>query len=322
MRALITGGYGFVGRHLAQHLVKCGDDVAVTYLPSERHLEGATTPLPNSAQSMALDVSDKKAVADIISLAKPDAIYHLAARSSVADGEASSFEAVFNTNTIGTTNLLDAIVQHSPTTKFLFVSSAEVYGMPWPGTIPLVENAVFRPISAYGVSKAAADLATFKYATKDGVEAVRVRPFPHIGPGQSDRFVLSNFAKQAAEIKLGKRTPIIHVGNLEVKRDYLDVSDVVRGYREALLNGKKGEAYNLCSGKSHTIGELLQRLLKLGEVEAEVLEDKERVRLVDIPDLVGSYQKAQKEFGWQPRIELDGTLLSMFAFWIEQLEKK
>jgi len=324
MRALITGGYGFVGRHLAQHLASCGDDVAVTYLPNGERSAPVTspaeTPLPRTAQSMALDVTDKAAVTQIITLAQPDAVYHLAGRTFVPEGE-TDFDGVLQTNLIGTTNLLNAIAEHSPQTKFLMVSSAEVYGDPWPGSLPYLETSVLRPASNYGVTKAAADLMTFKYAHRNGVHSIRVRPFPHIGPGQSDKFAISSFARQVAEIHLKKREAVIKVGNLEAKRDYSDVSDIVRGYREALLNGKRGEAYNLCSGQSIAVGDILKKLIAIAEVEAEIEIDPERVRPIDVPDLYGSYQKAQKEFGWKPRIALDGTLASLFAFWVEALEK-
>jgi len=322
MRALITGGYGFVGRHLANYLASCGDDVAVTYLPTAQ--KGAPestaleTPFPRIAQSIALDVTDRGSVFQLISLAQPDAIYHLAGRTFVPEAE-TDFQAVLDANLNGTLNVLEAVANHSPKTKVLTVSSAEVYGDPWPGSLPYTESSVLRPASNYGVTKAAADLMAFKFAFRNGVDVVRARPFPHIGPGQSDKFAISSFAKQVAEIKLGRREAVIKVGNLEAKRDYSDVSDIVRGYRDALLNGKRGEAYNLCSGQSVEIGDLLKRIIKIGEVEAEVEVDPDRVRPIEVPDLYGSYQKAQKDFGWRPRIDLDGTLSSIFAFWLEAL---
>jgi GDP-4-dehydro-6-deoxy-D-mannose reductase len=171
----------------------------------------------------------------------------------------------------------------------------------------------------YGVSKVAADLAAFQYATKDRLEVVRVRPFAHTGPGQSPSFALSSFAKQVAMIKLGRAAPAIRVGNLEVKRDYSDVSDIVRGYREALLNGKRGGVYNLCSGHSVAIGDLLHKLLKIAEVEAEITVDESRVRDVDISEIYGSPSLAQKELGWHQRIDIEGTLHGLFAYWMESL---
>lgn len=327
MRALITGGYGFAGRHLANHLAKCGDDVAVTFAPQFKELEtGKDDPrsaitLPRTAQAFALDITDAKAVTDVITLTQPDVVYHLAGMTFVPEAE-KNFRAAYEVNVMGTINLLDAVAKHSPKSKFLYVSSCEVYGEPWPGTLPLNEGAPFRPVSAYGVTKISADVASFQYSYKHNVDLVRARPFPHVGPGQSDSFALASFAKQIALIKLGKEKPEIKVGNLEAKRDYSDVADIVRGYREAILNGKRGEAYNLCSGVSRSMKEILDLLIKVAEVEVEVVVDPERVRPVDITDLYGSYQKAQKDFGWKPRIDLDATLHSLFAFWVEFLSKR
>ncbi len=327
MRALITGGTGFAGRHLAHHLVKCGDDVAVTSRPlPEGQVEGDDTAaagvdLPGSVQSFRLDVIDKGSVEQLIQLVRPDVIYHLAAVTFVPGAE-KELQKVFDINTFGTLNLLDSVEKFSPESRILFVSSSEVYGEPRPGTLPLKESSELRPISTYGVTKSTADLLAGKYAFRNNVNVIRVRPFPHLGPGQNSCFAISSFARQLAEIKLGKADPVISVGNLEAKRDYSDVSDIVRGYREAILNGKRGDVYNLCSGQSVEIGELLQRLIAVAEVEVEVKEDPTRMRPVDITDMYGSHEKATRDFGWKPRIELDGTLHSLFAFWVEQLGKK
>lgn len=323
MRALVIGGFGFAGRHLAQYLVKCGDDVALTYLPA-KSLSGAIVPeaenhvaLPQASQSLALDITDRNAVFEVIKLLKPDAVYHLAAISHVAEAEAVADQALFSINTFGAINVLDALTEHSKESRFLFVSSAEVYGEPKPGGLPFTELSELRPISAYGVCKAAADFATYKYHYRNGLHTLRVRPFPHVGPGQADTFAISGFAKQIAAIKLGKAKPIIKVGNLEAKRDYTDVLDIVRGYREALLNGKAGEVYNLCSGESIGVGDTLQILIKLAGVEVEIEEDPARVRPVDITDLYGSYQKAQRDFGWRPRVEREASLDTLLAYWLE-----
>ncbi|MCB0322966.1 MAG: GDP-mannose 4,6-dehydratase [Bdellovibrionales bacterium] len=319
MRALITGGHGFVGRHLAHHLVRCGDDVAVTYLPTrEPGADPEHLALPNPVQSLALDVTDTEAVNKVLSLLKPDALYHLAAVAFVPDGE-SDPRRVFDINTFGTENLLAGVLKHSPETRVLYVSSSEVYGHPRLGTLPLTEAAELRPTSVYGVTKACADLTVFKYCHRDGVHSVRIRPFSHIGPGQSDRFAISSFAKQVAAVKLGKQEPVIKVGNLDVKRDYSDVSDIVRGYREALLNGKAGEVYNLCSGQSVLLSDILQKLISLADVEVEVVQDPTRVRTVDCADIYGSYDKASKDFGWKPRVEQEAMLDSLLAYWLDFL---
>lgn len=327
MRVLVTGGYGFVGRHLANHLVECGDDLALTYHPGadiekkealgyEKNSEAIS--IPKTVQSFALDVSDREAVFQLIELVKPDAICHLAAISSIQKVE-SDLDLAYRVNFNGTLNILDAISKFSRDTRLLYVSSSEAYGEPRPGVLPFVESSEFRPITSYGVSKAAADVACFKYSVKERIHVVRARPFPHVGPGQSDRFAISSFAKQLAMIKLGKKEPIVRVGNLEAKRDYSDVSDIVRGYREALYNGITGNAYNFCSGESIEIRTILDRLIEISEVDVEVIIDKDRYRSVDIADSKGSFEKASKELGWKPRILFDDTLTSLLAHWLEVL---
>lgn len=322
MRVLVTGGHGFVGRHLAEHLLKCGDDVALTYHPTAREDEKSNHyPIPKAVQSLALNVTEPQAVAQLVSVLKPDAVYHLAALSHVPSQE-NEFETAFRVNMWGVRNVLEAVKQHVPQCRVLVVSSSEVYGEPRPGSLPLTEQAELRPVTVYGASKAAADVLAFKYFFRDGVDVIRVRPFPHVGPGQGEQFSIAGFAKQVAAIKLKLAPAKVFVGNLDTKRDFSDVSDIVRGYREAFLNGKKGEAYNLCSGKSISIRELLTRLVTLAEVEAEIEVDEARMRPVDIVDTYGSSQKALKDFGWKPRVELDGTLSSLLAYWVEVLGKR
>lgn len=324
MRSLIIGGFGFVGRHLATHLVKCGDDIAITYRPDPndktQKLEDQTnrTPIPRTAQQLALDITDKAAVANVITLLQPDAVYHLAAVSSVAQAE-NELQLATEINLNGTINILEAIRSNSPKSRFLFVSSAEVYGEPRPGTLPLAETAELRPVNVYGWTKAAADLAVYRYHAAFGLHTVRMRSFPHLGPGQSDRFALSSFAKQIAAIKLEKAPPQIKVGNLEVKRDYTDVLDVVIGYREGLENGKPGEAYNICTGEPRTMSDLLQLMIKRAGVEVEITQDPTRMRPLDVALEFGSNQKALKDFGWKPRVDIEASIDTLLAYWLEAL---
>jgi len=322
MRALITGGFGFAGRHLSQYLVSCGDDVALTYHPKHedgpKNEDGFLVPVPKSIQSFALDVADKSAVSQLFSLTQPDVIYHLAAMTFVPDAEKDPTLA-YDVNLQGSLNVLEAVKQHVPKSRVLVVSSSEVYGEPRPGALPVTELSELRPITNYGATKTAADRAAHVYAYRNHLDVVVARPFPHIGPGQSDRFAISSFCRQVAEIKLGKAKPVLKVGNLEARRDYSDVSDIVRGYREAALNGKRSEAYNLCSGLSREIGEILKTIIKVGEVEVEVVQDPGRYREVDIADIYGEYAKAKRDFGWRPRIEFEATLSSLFSHWLESL---
>lgn len=321
MRALVVGGYGFVGRHLAHHLIQCGDDVALTYVPERKPVmetDANRVGVPHQVQTIGLDVTKPEAVAQLVAVMKPDAIYHLSAISSVPEGEQAGHR-VFEVNAMGAMNVFQAVADHARETRVLFVSSSEVYGEPRPGALPFTEQSELRPMSAYGVAKAAADLAAYKYSARNGLFTVRVRPFPHFGPGQRPDFAVSSFARQVAAIKLGISKPVVSVGNLEVRRDFTDVLDIVRGYREALLNAKSGEVYNLSSGSSLLLSDLLKELMTIAGVDAEIVPDPARVRAVDISDLYGSYQKAQRDFGWRPRIERPASLGTLLSYWLDVL---
>ena len=331
MRALITGGLGFAGTHLSRHLAECRDDVAVTYMPEKnsstpksdllRKLEQARKDvIPKQAQHVALDITNREHLDQILTLMKPDVIYHMAGISYVPDGE-SDPDLVFKVNTFGTRNLFDSVKKCCPGARVLFVSTGEVYGMPRVGTQAFLETSELRPVSNYAASKAAAEMIAHKYVNRDGLQIIIARPFAHVGPYQEDTFSLSSFAKQVALVKLGRKEPILEVGNIEVKRDFSDVSDIVRGYRESAINGRVGEVYNLCSGSSVMLKDLIDSLIKIAGVEIEVKVAEDRVRAVDIPEYFGSYQKAQKDLGWKPRVETESTLAGLFAYWMEFLNK-
>lgn len=318
MKALVTGGFGFAGRHLASHLFKCGDVVALTYV-SKSDSEDESIPIPRTAQSIALDVTDKPSVESVVSLMRPDVIYHLAAITYVPESQDNPQKTI-DVNLGGTENIINAVAKYSPDTKILFVGTSHAYGAPRPGALPQTELSELRPDNPYSLSKAYADLACYHAAATKNLNIVRVRPFQHTGPGQSERFALSSFAKQIAEIKLGKRERQISVGNLEVRRDYSDVSDIVRGYREAALNGKNNEVYNLCSGKSELLSELLNLMIKRSGEDIEVVVDPARVREIDVPDVYGSYARANKDFGWAPRVTQEAMIDTLLAYWLERLQ--
>jgi len=322
MRALITGGVGFVGTHLSRHLVECRDNVAVTYLPSQKgtsQLNERLAVLPKTIQSVALDVSDPGALGQIFSLMKPEVIYHLAAISFVPQGEGSQDE-VIKVNSYGTKNIIEAMKEHCPKSRMVLVSSSQVYGTPRVASQAIQETAEIRPTNFYGISKALAEHFLVRAVLAGDIDGVIARPFPHIGPHQEDRFSLSSFSKQITEIKLGKKEPVLEVGDLSVKRDFCDVSDVVRGYRNMALNGKPAEAYNLCSGASYELAEFVSMMIKLAGVEIEIKQDPARLRPVDIQEHLGSYQKANRDFGWKPRVEVEAMLSSMLSYWEETLQ--
>lgn len=334
MRALITGGLGFAGAHLAKHLVDCRDDVAVTYL-SEKDTElfksgliksdsiskleqARRQMIPRQVQQVGLDVTNRGHFDQVLSLMKPDVVYHLAGVAFVPNGD-RDFELVFRINAFGVKNLLDSVKTSCPDCRVLVVSSGEVYGMPRVSSQGFLEVSELRPTSIYGASKVSAEMFVHKAVARDGIQAVVVRPFAHVGPFQEDTFSLSSFAKQIALIKLGRREPILEVGNLDVKRDFSDVSDIVRGYRESAINGRVGEVYNLCSGNSYLLKELVDSLIKISGVEVEIKVSEDRLRPIDIPEYFGNPQKAFKDFGWKSRVETESMLTGLFSYWLEFL---
>ncbi len=296
-KVLITGASGFVGKHLSTYLTEHTD--------SQIH----------GASHKELDLLDADAVSSYIQKTKPDHIYHLAALTSPADSFKNPAETITN-NIVAELNLLEALKQERLfDTRMLVVSTSEVYGIVDPEDLPVNEQTPHRPISPYAVSKIAQDYLGLQYYLSHKLDVIRVRPFNHIGPGQLDKFVLPSFAKQIAEIEKDKKAPILSVGNLAAKRDFTDVRDVVRAYGLLMEKGISGEVYNVGSGKSHKIDELLELLLGFSSKTITVEVDPSRFRPVDIEDVVCDYSKLHKLTGWQPEIPLEKTLQDILAYW-------
>jgi GDP-4-dehydro-6-deoxy-D-mannose reductase len=296
VHAFITGGRGFVGPWLGQHLEACGDTVTVT---------GAE-----------VDITDAVALRDAIGAARPDAVYHLAAQSSVQaswDDPAATFEI----NTIGTLNVLDAVHRRAPTARVLLVSSVEVYGAVDPADLPLDESARFRPATPYAASKAAAEMAGIQAYLGWGVDVVRARPFTHTGPGQAARFFVASMAQQIV-LAAGAGVTELRTGKLDVGRDISDVRDVVRAYRLLVEKGQAGEVYNVCSGRSVTLDHVVRLLLELAGSDLVVATDPARLRPVDLPDVRGDPTRLRQATGWEPDYPLDQTLLDVLAYWRSQ----
>jgi GDP-4-dehydro-6-deoxy-D-mannose reductase len=184
----------------------------------------------------------------------------------------------------------------------LFVGSAEQYGRVEDKHLPIRETHPFRPHNAYAASKAAAEFLCYQYCQSYGLDVILARPFNHIGPGQSPRFVVADFARQVARIEQGLQPPLLLVGNLEVTRDFLDVRDVVAAYRDLLEKG---------------LSDLVQNLVNFASRPIEVRVDPSRFRPVDTSRLYGSHTKLNEHTGWQPKKELMETLREVFMYWKE-----
>lgn len=312
MRVLVTGAGGFAGGHLIHSLLADGARVWGGSLEGEP--PAGRTLSDQQAEAVAwttMDVTDSESVAQALSLARPDQIFHLAGQSSVADSFADVV-ATWEVNALGTVRLLEAVREQAPEARVLVVSTAEVHGRVSGADLPLRESLPLRPLSPYGASKAAAEVACLQAAAR-GLEVVIARSFNHIGPGQDSRFAIASFAQQLMQMRSEHESErVLRVGNLEVERDFLDVRDVVRAYRLLLERGVAGEVYNVCSGEAHRLSEVVRRMVELSGSEARIEVDPERFRPVEVPVLRGDPGKL-RALGWEPGIGMEQTLRDLLA---------
>lgn len=302
-RLFLTGHDGFVGRTLRALLAgKNGDarDYEVV-LPSGQY-----------------DLRDQPSIERAIAGERLDCVIHLAAQSFVPESFRDPRQTL-EVNFIGTLNLLQALQRSAFRGRLLYVSSAEVYGLVQVSEMPIDEARPARPRSPYGVSKVAAEALCEQWSQTEGLDVMIARPFNHIGPGQSERFVASSFARQLAEIKLGRRDPVIAVGDVDVTRDVTDARDVVKAYLLLLEQGSTAEIYNVCSGRECWIRDILTTLIELSGVDARFFQDPAKLRTTDQQRLLGSFDKLQRRTGWTPAIELRASLRDTLAYWEREL---
>jgi GDP-4-dehydro-6-deoxy-D-mannose reductase len=306
VRALVTGAAGFVGHHLVRALAAEGARVFAGALPADG-ADGADA-LPDGATPLALDVTSGPSVRDALARARPEVVFHLAAQASVKE----SFDDPLGTwevNATGTLRLVHALPRGA---RLLFVSSAEVYGPVPEAEQPIAESRPVRPVTPYAASKAAAELAVLQAAAAGDVHAVVARSFNHTGPGQSTRFALASFAQQLRDVAAGRAEPMLRVGNLTARRDFLDVRDVVRAYLTLMARGDSGGVYNVASGTAPALRDLLDELVALSRTGARVEVDDARMRPVDVPLLCGEAGRL-RALGWAPQIEMSETLAALLA---------
>jgi GDP-4-dehydro-6-deoxy-D-mannose reductase len=309
MRVLVTGIGGFAGPAVAEALLAAGHEVhGLLRRPSTRQL-----PLSSDALHRC-DLDDHAAVARLVGGMRPDALVHLAGLTFVPAAERDPV-ATYRANLGGTLAVLAAVRSEAPRARVLAVSSVEVYGAVLPAELPVTEDTPLRPVTVYGASKAAADLAAAQWGRAYDLDVVRVRPFNHTGPGQDATFVCSALARQLALVEVGRQPPVLHAGNLDPVRDFSDVGDIAAGYVALLERGRRGEAYNLCSGEGVSIAEVVAVLRTLTRVAVRVQSEPGLRRAVDVPRIVGSHERASRDTGWQPRRTLADTLAAVLEDW-------
>jgi GDP-4-dehydro-6-deoxy-D-mannose reductase len=294
MRAAITGARGFVGRHLAAHLTARGDEVV------ELDLDGAR----------ALDVTDHDAVVARVAAERPDAVYHLAARSHVGESWAAG-DALTRVNVGGTRAVVDACVR-AGVHRVLVVGSAEQYGAVHDDELPIRESTALRPITPYGETKAAAEQVALAAHREHGLGVVCARAFNHTGPGQPSAFLVPGLAARIAAAERSGADEIV-LGNGDPVRDFSDVRDVVRAYALLVDRGTPGEAYNVCSGRGVRVGDLAAELVARANRPLRLATDGTLVRPVDVPVMVGNAAKLTAATGWSPALDLARTLDDVLA---------
>jgi GDP-4-dehydro-6-deoxy-D-mannose reductase len=300
VRVLVTGAAGFAGCHLVRSLLADGCEVFGTLQAG--HAPPAAL---HAARWLPMELTSSGSIAAAMGEARPERVFHLAAQASVADSFADP-AATWEVNAMGTVRLVAALPEQA---RLLFISSAEVYGAVPDDEQPIPESRPLRPTNPYAASKAAAEMAVVEAAAR-GVPAVIARSFSHTGPGQDGRFALSAFAHQLAMIRAGQAEPVLRVGNLQARRDYLDVRDVARAYRALIERGEPGRAYNVGAGTAHSMAELVEMLVELSGTGARLETDPARLRPVDVPLLCGD-ASAVRGLGWTPEIPLRRTLADL-----------
>ena len=318
MRVLITGITGFAGSHLAEYTLADQPEVEVFGIVRWRSRMENVLHFRDKVELIEADVKDMVSLQSCLAHIKPDRIFHLAAQSFVPTSWKCPAET-FATNAIGQINLFEAALSLKLSPRIQVAGSSEEYGQVYPDEVPMKETNPLRPLSPYAVSKVAQDMLGWQYFRSYGLPIVRTRGFNHTGPRRGDVFVTSSFAKQIAEVEKGKRKPVIYVGNLEAKRDFTDVRDIVRAYWLSLEKGEPGEVYNIGSGRSYSVREVLDTLLSLSKVKVKVEVDAKRLRPSDVPILLSDCTKFRKLTGWEPRIPFQQTMGDLLEYWRQRV---
>jgi len=303
-RTLITGGTGFVGKHLASHLYSFGSRVAVLS-------SGEFSEYGSDITFYLADIRDRDKVESAIQDFKPDHIYHLAAISGVG-GSWQSPRVTYEVNVFGTLNVLEAAMNLPSPRRVLNISTAQVYAK---GPAPLSETSPVSPDNPYAASKLMSELLNVQFHRYAEGGIVTARSFNHTGPGQSADFVLSSIAKQFVEIEAGQRERKLSVGNTQVRRDFTDVRDVVAAYTLLMRKGCPNEIYNVCSGRAISIKAVIEEFERISGIRAEIDTHPSKRRSGDAEEVCGNPAKIQAATGWKPVIPLKTTLLDLLGYW-------
>ena len=339
MRVLVTGITGFAGSHMADFLLEKPDvEIFGIYRRRSRldHLEELVSRLhmvePGVASIETIegafakgkinlidcDLLDAFSTHKLVGAVKPDRIFHLAAQSHVPTSWNSPAATLLD-NVLGQLNLFEAVRSAGIDPLIQIAGSSEEYGMVYPDEVPMKESNPLRPLSPYAVSKVTQEMLAYQYHQSYGIRSIVSRGFNHSGPRRGENFVDSSFARQIALIEKGLQEPVIHVGDLSSKRDFTDVRDMVRAYWLLLEKGKPGDVYNIGSGNTRTMREVLNLLLGMSKVDVEVRVDPTRLRPSDVMILWADSTKFMEATGWKPTISYEQTLKDLLDYWRDRV---
>jgi GDP-4-dehydro-6-deoxy-D-mannose reductase len=311
MNVLITGSAGFVGTHLRAALRPLG--VSVFGFGAEDCVPGAGEGYCQGNLLSAIQLREA------IEEAEPDWVFHLAAVTGHGGSEA--VRAAIDVNVTGTGRLMAALSERGKPVRVVHMGSSAQYGAVPEQFDPVAESAPQFPLGVYGWSKIASEAVAMAHQGRGGIDVVGARPFNQTGPGEPPHLVVAAFAQQVAAIEHGAE-PVLHVGNLQAVRDFTDVRDTVRGLVELARNGKSARVYNLCSGRGVRVQDVLGMLLDKSTATIEVRADPTRARPADLAKQVGTAERARREVGWTPAIDLSTSLSDALADWRARIRVK
>ncbi|WP_095110127.1 GDP-mannose 4,6-dehydratase [Pseudomonas sp. Irchel 3E20] len=301
-RLFVTGLSGFVGRHIQSRLIRPDSVWDLLPAPSD------------------YDISDERTLENLWPH-MPDAVIHLAGQTFVPEAFRDP-AATLKVNLLGTLNLLQALKARGFTGTFLYVSSGDVYGQVSETALPIDEQQPPCPRNPYAVSKVAAEFLCLQWGISEGWPMLVARPFNHIGSGQSDSFVVASAARQIARIQQGLQAPRLEVGDIDVTRDFLDVSDVVSAYLAMLQSAAPGHIYNVCSGREQSIRGLIEQLAALADVEIELVQDPARLRRAEQRRVCGNPARLQQATDWTPLTTTQQSLRAILSDWESRVRQE
>jgi|WetSurMetagenome_2_1015567.scaffolds.fasta_scaffold08797_6 GDP-4-dehydro-6-deoxy-D-mannose reductase len=323
-KILITGISGFVGGHFVQYLNTHHNNLEIHGISRSKpawDFVNIPRELLNSHFFHQADLNDIQKIKSLIEEIQPDYILHLAAQSSVAESWKTPVLSFMN-NTNIFLNIIDTVRLNDNAARVLSIGSSEQYGIVSENDLPISEDRPQCPENPYAVARVAQEYLARIYAKGYNLDICCTRSFNHCGPGQTDRFVVSAIVKQFVNVAHGIQKPVISIGNGAIVRDFIDVHDVIEAYNLLLTKGKRGEVYNVCSGRGRAIQDIVKMMSEMFCIRVDVHQEQSHFRPIDNPRIIGSYEKIQHELGWKPTIPFDRSLQTIYDYWNLRVQKE